>query len=154
MSERDEAARSPAGPSAPAVVALRGSGGETLDISAIQCCPQLGDHELRVRVVVGDYCGFAGGWVDRVVAASFVEQLRELERLRRGQAELVSISPGDLRLVLRAADGLGHMCATGVVGRSGIASVTFPLRFEFGFHFDPDPLPALVRGFEGLFWSR
>jgi hypothetical protein len=54
----------------------------------------------------------------------------------------------DLRLEFHAVDSLGHMAVRGHLGWNHPQG--FPLQLRFGFHFEPDRLPALLRFFETI----
>lgn len=111
-----------------------------------------GDVHFNVRVRFASYSAESDVWVEARGLRSFVEQLREVERTRQGGAVLVSMSPSELRLEIRATDSLGHVGAFGEVGRW--CRGTLPARFwsavAFGIPFDPGLLSSLLKEFEGM----
>src|SRR5687767_6543019 len=72
-----------------------------------------GDMRLTVRVHYGDFAGVADAWVLLEVWDAFLADLRALERHRRGEARVRSISPGELVLRVFASDRAGHLAVEG-----------------------------------------
>jgi hypothetical protein len=72
-----------------------------------------------------------------------MEQFRQLERTRRGDAVLVGASPGDLDIKFAAVDACGRMSVSGAVASR--TSEGFLQRLQFGFFFDPGILGAVLR---------
>jgi hypothetical protein len=88
--------------------------------------------------------GFTGHndlWVSSTILREFCSALIALERDRRGRAELTSISPNELQVVVRSIDSRGHMSVEGSTGyhvqREG-RLVWHAV--HFGFEFDPSQL--------------
>lgn len=106
------------------------------------------DLLLNLTVNVGNYSATDQLWIAQSDLKAFCEQLRELESRRKGRAILVGASPDDLQLEFYSTDSLGHMGVKGHVGWQ--ESEGFPLKLEFGFAFEPDQLPTLLKFFEGL----
>jgi hypothetical protein len=103
-----------------------------------------------VLVNVGVHCdGFAGNatqWVLAQAWDSFVTELRELERTRRGQAVLESDFGHAFRLRLFSTDQAGHMAATGMIRYIRMQQDAGALELSFGrIEFDPTTLPDLLR---------
>jgi hypothetical protein len=79
--------------------------------------------------------------------------MRQLERDRRGQGSLVSMSPQEFELHLQVVDSAGHLAAHGHLSRyhfghrSGNATCS---RVEYEFPVDPSLLPELVQSLEGF----
>jgi hypothetical protein len=90
--------------------------------------------------------------VDANVLRKFVSDLRELERVRRGEARLNSaMSPDTFDLTIRILDSAGHVAARATVGRwryEGHQHCHFSVVVEF--LVDPTTLPRLVIEAEGL----
>ena len=102
------------------------------------------DDDLQLNVEVQSR-GFSGAQQDYVTGrewVSFIEGMRRLEKRRRGEAILESVT-GELRLAFRIIDDTGH---TAVFGHLAHATFDgFQLRLEFGFAFDPGTLAGMVR---------
>jgi len=103
---------------------------------------------LNVTVVVGGYSAADQAWVARSDWREFMNELRELEEARRGQATLRGASPHDLELVFKATDRAGHMAVLGFLGWNSPDG--FYQKCEFGFAFDPGLLGNVVRELAAL----
>lgn len=126
-------------------VKLRGERGERIELEllCVETAPQAsGDLCLNLRIDTAHFSGQSETWVLAASWASFLHDLRELERSRRGRATLQSINPSELRLELYASDALGHMAFDGEV--SLLLPYDIALRFT-GIPFSPHQLPSLVR---------
>ncbi len=107
--------------------------------------PSRGDAYLVIRVLAAGFAGHNDLWVFADAFRSFCQALIKLERERRGEAVLDSMSPEELHLVIRSVDSLGHMSVEGSTGCHVMRehsehwhSVTF------GFEFDPSQLVRAV----------
>ena len=94
-------------------------------------------------------------WIGRDEWARFLEDLRRLERARRAEARVESMSPGEFRLAVIVTGRAGDVAADGWVGRryaarDGIAHD----RVSFSVELDPSALPLLVRQFEAFAPAR
>ena len=117
--------------------------------------PAQGDVEFRIRVrVTGSGTEFAADtspWVSADNLATFVNELRRLERERTGEARLTSMSPGELTLTVKVVDRAGHAAISGQVGRHCFMRdervwCTLPFDLEL----DPTELPTILAEFEAL----
>lgn len=106
------------------------------------------DLLLNVTVQVGGYSAADQSWVVAGDWSRFLSQLRQLERLRQGQATLDGASPHALQIVFGATDRAGHMAVAGHVG--WVTADRFAQKLEFGFAFDAGMLPTLIREIESL----
>lgn len=120
---------------------ISGANGATIDIDAAGD----GDGDCHVTVAVSVE-GFAGTTTTFVVGDAwrgFVSQVVALDASRRGAAVLESVSPGEVRLTVRATDRAGHMAVEGSIGVRDafrkIALTFSPIEFE------PTELPRIVR---------
>ena len=114
--------------------------------------PADNDILLSVTVKVKGYSAADQAWV---VASSFHQFLNELQKLdltRKGRAVLEGASSDDLGLEFFSTDTAGHMAVKGHVGWD--SSERHLQQLRFGFDFEPDMLPKLVREFENLRSSR
>ncbi|MDB6027904.1 MAG: hypothetical protein JWM68_4127 [Verrucomicrobiales bacterium] len=107
--------------------------------------PSVGDAYLTIRVSATGFTGHNDVWVIADALRSFCQALVALERDRRGKACLDSMSPNELRLVVRSVDSCGHMLIEGSTG--------YEVQHEnsrcwhsvdFGFEFDPSQLLKAV----------
>ena len=110
--------------------------------------PADGDLRVSVRVSVHGYSAKGESWVLAVAFVQFIDRLEILEGKRRGKAVLESMSPDDLKLEFYSTDSAGHMAVKGHVGWHDPSGHFQQLRF--GFDFEPDKLPGIVRGFKKL----
>ena len=97
--------------------------------------------------------GFRGGdlvWVEADDWTRFLAAFRELERTRRGSAELRSVMPEDCVIRFRILDPAGHVGVEGHLVRRG-APTHGPrsARLEFALEIDPGDLATALREFEG-----
>ena len=107
--------------------------------------PSRGDAYLSIQVSSAGFTGHNDLWVVAAALHCFCEDLLALERERRGQAMLESISPGELGLRIRSIDSLGHMAAEGFTGHGVQRQLFRPWHaVHFGFEFDPSQLVNAV----------
>jgi hypothetical protein len=111
------------------------------------------DGSVQVSVRLVGY-GFSGRhpnvWISREDFRSFLIDLRSLERSRRGEARLASMSPDELSLHLRITDPAGHVRVDAAISRIHYGSDFEPASVRLGFAFDPSRLPAILTSFERL----
>lgn len=94
--------------------------------------------------------GFGGEnasvWVSRHELVEFAEALLALASTSKGQAQLLSHSPEDLRLVIEPFGSLGDVLASGFVGLTFIGHDGWCRnRVEFSMKLGPDVLEKLAR---------
>jgi hypothetical protein len=122
-------------------------GANWLEVSAIDRVPAHlptpGDMKFVVTVEAEGFRGRGSTWVVAECLTTFVQQLRKLEQVRRGEAELVSMSPDEFRLRVCFYDGAGHTMVEGRIGSLRQA-------LEFRFSFCPSQLSAMVSEFAAL----
>jgi hypothetical protein len=106
------------------------------------------DVLLNVTARCAGYSAADQAWVVGRDLDRFVTELRNLEARRQGQATLAGASPDDLKLEFYSSDSLGHMAVRGHLGWNHPHG--FLLQLQFGFNFEPDRLPALLRYFETI----
>ena len=108
--------------------------------------PTPGDVRLRVRVEAEDFAGLSDQvWIEKAVLDQFVEEVRELERTRNGEATLESMSPGEFVLRLRSVDRAGHLAVNGQLKRVTYGVEVHEQRLHFGFDVDSAAVGALVQ---------
>jgi hypothetical protein len=108
--------------------------------------PSKGDAYLTIRISSAGFTGHNDVWVLAPAFRCFCQALIALERDRRGEAVLLSISPGKLRLVIRSVDSCGHTLVEGSTGHGVKRENSRLWHFlDFGFEFDPSQLQDAVR---------
>ena len=127
------------------------------ETGAIQT-PAVGD--LRIEVAVTAVATVVGGpftgrndtvWIRRDEWAGFLQDLRELERIRRGKAHLSAMSPAEFQLTIFITDRAGHVAAEGWVGREYAGRLAAAHdRACFYVQIEPSTLAQLIREFEAL----
>jgi len=110
--------------------------------------PGDGDVLLNVTANVRNYSGADQSWVVAAAWEGFLAELRALEARRRGRATLIGASPDDLTIEFFATDSAGHMAVSGRLGWTRSDGHRSELRF--GFDFEPDRLPQVLRELEAI----
>ena len=101
------------------------------------------DLALTVRVLRDGFTCESQTWVERHVWFAFAQELTVLEETLKGEANVQSMSPGELELTVKAVGLRGHLGIEGVVGkREYDREVT--LRFSL-FAFEPSQIAAFAR---------
>ena len=82
-------------------------------------------------------------WISATDIDKFIKSIDNLDQTRKGQAQLCSMSPGELELTLKPIDNLGHIAATlRFIKDDRIANdYSFDIKVEF--QIDPTSLPAI-----------
>jgi hypothetical protein len=106
------------------------------------------DFVLNVTVHVRGYSAADQSWIMGREWERFLGELTALERTRRGRVAVGGASPDDFRIEVFSTDSLGHMAVRGHVGWNSPEGHL--LQLKFGFHFEPDSLPNLVRDLAAL----
>ena len=108
--------------------------------------PSKGDGYISIRLCSNGYSGHNDLWVSSESLGRFCCNLIDLEKKRKGETLLESISPGELYLQIFSIDSFGHM---GVRGKTGFAVINgtdlFPHSVSFGFEFEPSQLVKAVK---------
>ncbi|CZF82773.1 WapI family immunity protein [Grimontia marina] len=95
--------------------------------------PSYGDALIGIVVSSNGYIGKNQVWVAKEELELFSASLRELEKHRKGEAVLNSMSPDELNLRIYAYDGVGHLAIEGTTGHQVAGSVSFNHSIQFGF---------------------
>ena len=100
--------------------------------------PSQGDAYITIKLHSNGYSGQNDLWVSYESLSKFCCDLIKLEKERKGETTLESMSPGELYLQIFSIDSLGHV---GVRGSTGFQVLNgtdlFPHSVTFGFGFDP-----------------
>jgi hypothetical protein len=130
---------------------LNGDGG-ILEITLAEIGPRGtpgdGDVLLNVTANVRNYTAVDREWVVAGAWEGFLAELRALETRRHGRATLIGASPDDLTIEFLATDSAGHMAVSGRLGWTRSDGHRSELRF--GFDFEPDRLPQVLRELEAI----
>jgi hypothetical protein len=103
--------------------------------------PSKGDAYAMISVNSNGFSGKNDLWVMAEVLQAFCIALIKLEKERKGEAILTSISPGELFVKIYSIDSLGHMAVSGTTGYQ-IDNMQHSV--TFGFQFDPSQLIKVV----------
>lgn len=105
--------------------------------------PGESDVLLNVTVQASGYSAADQTWVVADAWDGFPTELGKLDERRQGCAVVEGASPDDFRLEFYSADSAGQMAVKGHVGWHKPDGHVLQLRF--GFSFEPDLLPSVVR---------
>jgi hypothetical protein len=104
-----------------------------------------GDSRLSVYVSSAGFSGRSRPWITGPTLRWFCTALVALERNRRGEVVMESMSPGELVLRIRSVDSCGHMAVEGSIGCHVQRDHSHPWHaVHFGFDFDPSQLAKAV----------
>ena len=111
-----------------------------------------GDVELSVEVASEQFSGHGFTWIAAPALAAFLNQLRDLEAKRRGEATIEGLSPGEFRLRVWSVDRRGHVAVGGLVTKRIHKGEGSSCRHavEFGFEFEPTLLPKVLAAFQAI----
>ena len=105
-----------------------------------------GDAYVTVKIDSMGYCGENDLHIHSIEFKRFCKDILELQRTLKGKAELNSISPDELSIVVKPFDRLGHISVVGKCGyHAPTAHTTNWHSVEFGFEIDPQQLDKAVR---------
>ncbi len=108
--------------------------------------PSKGDAYITIKLNSNGYAGQNKLWVSYQSLCNFCDSLIFLEKKRKGEATLKSLSPEELRLQIFSIDSLGHMGVRGSTGFKVFKETDlFPHSVTFGFEFDPSQLSKAVQ---------
>jgi len=108
--------------------------------------PSKGDAYITIRANSNGYAGQNDLWVSYRELRNFCSGLINLEKKRKGETVLESLSPGELHLQIFSIDSLGHMGIRGTTGFQVFGGTdSFPHSVTFGFEFDPSQLEKAAK---------
>ena len=103
--------------------------------------PSYGDAYISISVESNGFAGKNDLWVDMASLISFCKGLSELERNRKGETCLTSMSPNELDLKVHSLNSRGHIGVSGKTSYNVLSeNASFIHSLEFGFEFDPSQL--------------
>ncbi|MGE0493412.1 MAG: hypothetical protein AB7S38_29660 [Vulcanimicrobiota bacterium] len=107
-----------------------------------------GDLRVRLEVRSQGFSGVHTVWFQAHAFDQFLVALDDLERSRRGEAVLASLSDEEFRLTLFARDPAGHIQADGHLTQAdGRRPKDLWSRLGFALEVDPTTLPQLAEDF-------
>lgn len=107
--------------------------------------PSDGDALIGIVVSSNDFCGKNQVWVAESKLDVFGRAILELEKYRKGEAILTSISPGELYLRVYAYTGFGHIAIEGETGYCVAGPVGFFHSVKFGFAIESEQLVKMSK---------
>ena len=106
------------------------------------------EEEFDVKCSVGEFSGRNGQiWIDANEQRLLLEALRSVERNRRGEASLKTMSPEEFELVVRVVDLAGHVFVEGLISKLHFSAHRHRynrLLLKFGFEVAPTFLPQVL----------
>ncbi len=109
--------------------------------------------EVRVEATAKGFSGASDAWIDGFELKTFAAALRDFERSRQGRVEVRSMTPDDLRLVLRSMDHAGHLLVEFAIARNvlvGDRPENARLGVSGAFELDPGIVGEIAAGFAQL----
>ena len=88
-------------------------------------------------------------WLSVSDIEEFLESLDTLDKYRKGQATLQSMSPEDFQLTLKAVDDLGHVSATSRL-RKKVLTHDYAFDTQIEFEIDPSTVRTIISEFKNL----
>jgi len=110
--------------------------------------PGESDLLLNVTVEASSYSAADQSWVVANEWDKFLAELTRLDKRRQGRAVVEGASRDDLRLEFYSTDSAGHLAVQGHLGWHKPDGHV--LQLMFGFSFEPDLLPTVVRELRAL----
>ncbi len=107
--------------------------------------PSCGDALIGVAVSSNGYTCKNQVWVAKQELDLFATSIRALDKYRKGEAVLSSMSPDELFLKVYAYDRVGHMAIVGKTGYQVTGAVGFDHSIEFGFTIEPEQVVKLSK---------
>jgi hypothetical protein len=83
-------------------------------------------------------------WISEVDIDNFILELESLDKIRKGQAELQSMSPGEFSLFLRAVDTFGHLSVKMRINNKNQIYKDYAYDVSIEFEVDPTILPSVI----------
>jgi len=117
-----------------------------VNLEADETLPSYGDAYILLKVSSNGYCGKNDLWVHYSDLKKFCKDIIDLEKYRKGEAVLSSMSPGELELRVFSSNSRGHMAVSGTTGYTVMGNeASFKHSVTFGFAFEPSQLVTLCQ---------
>lgn len=112
--------------------------------------PGAGDINLQVNIKLQDFQGsYSGVWVESTEMNRFLVELKALEKSRKGNAKISSMSPEEFILEIRSSDNLGHMEIETQLHRLQFSGPKYwPIILKGGFEAQPEAISELISCFK------
>ena len=101
-----------------------------------------GDYSVSAVVEIEGFRGHGGDYILGACWERFAADLASLERQRKGEACLQSVTPGEFEIRIGATDSYGHMAISGSLAWAGQI-------LRFNLPFDPSCLIAAQQAVQG-----
>jgi len=89
-------------------------------------------------------------WVSLSDIETFLSQLEYLDKYRNQEAVLESMSPGEMRLIFKPLDSLGHLLVKLEIGKVDHINREYSYNVSVEFRIDPTALPYIKQDFIAL----
>ena len=89
-------------------------------------------------------------WVSLSDIETFLSQLEYLDKYRNQEAVLESMSPGEMRLIFKPLDPLGHLLVKLEIGKVDHINREYSYNVSVEFRIDPTALPYIKQDFIAL----
>ena len=86
-------------------------------------------------------------WVSLSDIETFLSQLEYLDKYRNQEAVLESMSPGEMRLIFKPLDPLGHLLVKLEIGKADNINHEYSYSVSVEFRIDPTALPYIKQDF-------
>lgn len=116
------------------------------------------DIACRIKVFCNGFGGEVEGvWFSEEDIKSFLQQIEELDKTRKGAAELLNMSSqsdsSPLKFVIFSTDSLGHLAAQVTLQKPFYLANQYieTLKTSVSFDIDSSLLPSIINNFKKLF---
>jgi hypothetical protein len=89
-------------------------------------------------------------WISGEDTQAFILALEKLDMTRKGLAVLKSMSPGEMSLIFRAIDDLGHLSVEFQIKKEDRISMDYAYDVSVSFQVDPTILPSVIKDLKML----
>lgn len=119
-------------------------------IQIVRICHESYDlsQSLAISTVQDEFRGGVNVWVDEGAFRRFIQELRECEKTRRGEANLHSMSPEEFSLRIFNTHTKGDFALTYSISQ---CNGNIPVQLQGGFNLDPSLLLQILSDFETLY---
>lgn len=89
-------------------------------------------------------------WISDADVETFISQLDNLDKTRKGKAILTSMSPGEFELSFKSIDNLGHITVGLIFSKQDRVNNDYSYEIKVEFQTDPTILPDVINGIREL----